>query len=97
MLKRAQFPFPVPLPKPVGARQSFYWVAFSACLAASWADARAKAAPFADLAIEREEQRDRFLEVAVEHLQMRAQAEAVGLDEDEGPVHFARMPSGKPS
>lgn len=68
MIKRAQFPFPVPMPKPVGASQSFYWVAFSACLAASWAEARGA-----------REERERFLEVAFEHLCMRAQAQAVGL------------------
>lgn len=70
MKRRAQYPFPNPLPKPVGAAQSFYYVAFGACLAASWADARG------DLAMV-----DRFLDVAVEHMIMSAQAKARGLDE----------------
>ena len=72
MIKHAQFPFPNPLGKPVGADQSFYWVASSACLAASWALAGGR-----DLAS------SGLVEVAVEHLQMRAQARSVGLAEPE--------------
>lgn len=72
MIKRAQFPFPAPYPKPVGASASLYWVALSACLAASWADGRADY-----------KARDNFVDVAFEHLCMRAQAAAVGLDAEQ--------------
>lgn len=99
MLKRAQFPFPVPLGKPIGARQSFYWVAYSACLAASWSEARARSAceqenwPMAEAyRIEVE----RFLEVAFEHMLMRAQATEIGL-EDEKPSRFSKIYTGEPN
>ena len=64
------FPFPNPLPKPVGADQRLYWEVYGACLAASWALARGDLAAL-----------DRLIDVVVAHTQMRAQARSVGLTE----------------
>jgi len=77
--KRAQFPFPSPLPAPVTLDQKLYWAVFNACLAASWAEARAIDALNSAQSAVFWNERFRFLEVAYEHSMLRAQARESGI------------------
>jgi hypothetical protein len=76
MLKRAQFPFPNPLPPPSTVDEKLYWVVFGACLAASWSRARGGLVSLFEV--------ENFIDVAVEHTRMRAQARENG-DANDGP------------